>query len=154
MKQEQQTDSIPGIEKMSEKDAPAAPGDDAPPTAGEIRQRMATIRRQINEHSQEVVTQTKELSDWRFYVRRYPWASVTAAAVIGYAIVPKRREASDRELDDQPDEPHENHLKAVITGAVKKAAVAQVGRALGEIVNGFFTADEASKPETEGSGDD
>lgn len=140
--------------KNPESTTPVAPANEVPPTPGEIRRRMATIRGRIHEHSDEVATRTQELSDWRFYVRRYPWASVTAAAVIGYAIVPKRRETADLDLDDQPDEPHENHLKAVVTGAVKKAAVAQIGRALGEIVNGFFTADEASRPETEGSGDD
>lgn len=137
-----------------ENTAPVAPPNEVPLTPGEIRQEMANIRGRIDEHSHEVVTRTIELSDWRFYVRRYPWASVTAAAVVGYAIVPKRRETPEWGLDDQSDESQENHLKAVITGAVKRAAVAQAGRVLGEIVNGFFTADEASRPGTEGNGDD
>ena len=67
---------------------------------------------------------------------------MTAAAVIGYVIVPRRHEAPDPELDDQPVETRENHLKSIITGAVKRAVVAQASRALGDVVNGFFTADD------------
>lgn len=105
---------------------------------------MATVRRQIQKHSDEVVIQTRTLSDWRTYIRRYPWASVAAAAVIGYAIVPRRTKASsDSDFDDYPDDqPQANHLKEVVTGAVKRAAVAQASRALGGVVNGFFTTED------------
>jgi len=127
-------------------------------TADEIQEQMATKRRRIHEHSDEVVTRTKELTDWRFYVRRHPWVSVTAAAVIGYVIVPGRtksgREDFTGDMDGPPAVSKAEELKLVLVGAAKRAAVAHVSRTLGDVFGGFFTADDEAGPATEGNGDE
>ena len=146
MKQEQPIESIPAIDEPPDEIIALEPGPDAVMTPGEIRERMAATRQQIHDRSDQVVTQTKELSNWRFYVRRHPWASVTAVAVIGYAIVPGRpktgEEGSTSDIDDPSAASGADELKSVLVGVVKRAAVAHVSRALGDLVSGFFIADD------------
>ena len=59
----------------------------------EIRRKMAVIRRELNEDVRGVVAGAEAVSDWRHYIRLYPWASVGLALAIGYVVVPKRRPA-------------------------------------------------------------
>ncbi len=58
--------------------------------SAEIRRRMAEIRRDLHLDIQEVVAGAEAVTDWRRYVRMYPWAAVGLAAAVGYLIVPKR----------------------------------------------------------------
>ena len=55
-----------------------------------ICRQMASIRRELDEDVGAVVEQAKELTDWRNFVRRHPFLSVTAAVAIGYLVVPER----------------------------------------------------------------
>jgi len=59
----------------------------------DIRRQMAQIRRELHEDIQGVVAGAEAVTDWRRYVRLYPWPSVAAAFVVGYLIVPKRRKS-------------------------------------------------------------
>ena len=52
---------------------------------------MARIRRELHEDVREVVTSAEAVTDWRRYIRMYPWASLGATFAVGYLIVPKRR---------------------------------------------------------------
>jgi hypothetical protein len=70
---------------------------DTEDSAREIRQRMAGLRRELEidarrfeEDVHSVSRSAKELTDWRFYVERFPFAAAAAAAVVGYLIVPKK----------------------------------------------------------------
>ena len=100
------------------------------------------------------MTQTKELSDWRFYVKRYPWVSVTAAAVIGYAIVPGRAKTTDGDPDDQGEDSKVDVLRSMVSATAKRAAMAHLSRTLGDVFGGFTTADDEAGPATEGNGDE
>ncbi len=115
-------------------------------TADEIRERMALIRLRIDEQSDEVVAQVNALSDWRSYVRRYPWASVGAAAVLGYVLVPSRAkpdaEDSTRDTKKHPAAFTTDELRSVLIGAARKAATTYVGKTLGSVVNSFVAADD------------
>lgn len=120
-----------------------------PPDAAqpdEIRERMALIRLRIDEQSDEVVAQVSALSDWRSYVRRYPWVSVGAAAVLGYVLVPSRAkavaESSTRETKTHPAAFTTDELRSVLIGAARKAATAYASKTLGSIVNSFVAADD------------
>jgi hypothetical protein len=53
---------------------------------------MTRIRCNLNEGVDGIVENAKVMSDWRFYVRSYPWACVGAAVALGYLIVPARLE--------------------------------------------------------------
>ncbi len=63
----------------------------APNEIDDIRRQMARIRRELHEDVRDVVKGAEAVSDWRHYMRMYPWATVVAAAAIGYFVVPKRR---------------------------------------------------------------
>ncbi len=56
----------------------------------EIRHRMAQVRRDLNSEIHAIISDGELMPDWRWYVRKYPWAFLTAAAVAGYVIVPSR----------------------------------------------------------------
>lgn len=57
----------------------------------EIRRRMAHIRRELHEDVRTVVAGAEAVTDWRRYVRLYPWACLGAAFAAGFLIVPKKR---------------------------------------------------------------
>jgi hypothetical protein len=63
----------------------------APPEIDEIRRQMAQIRRDLHADVQGVVEGAEAATDWRRYVRSYPWASLGLALTVGYLIVPRRR---------------------------------------------------------------
>jgi len=55
----------------------------------QLQAEMARIRRDLNGNVDEIVESAKELTDWRLFVRSYPWASVGAAAAAGYLVAPR-----------------------------------------------------------------
>jgi len=58
--------------------------------ADRVRRDMRCIRRELGDNVEELVENAERLMDWRYYVDRYPWATVGAAALIGYLLVPRR----------------------------------------------------------------
>jgi len=63
---------------------------DPQPQADRLRQEMRTIRRELGGDVEEIVEHAERLMDWRYYVERFPWASVGAALLAGYFVVPGR----------------------------------------------------------------
>jgi hypothetical protein len=59
-------------------------------SAEEIREQMAQVRRELNINYGGVVENARNMADWRYYVRNYPWATLGAAVAIGYLVVPNR----------------------------------------------------------------
>lgn len=59
-------------------------------SAEEIRRDMAKLRCQLREDFDGTAAQAKELTDWKHYVRQAPWAAFGAAAVAGFALVPRQ----------------------------------------------------------------
>ena len=59
--------------------------------ADTIRRQMAQIRRELHEDMQGLVAGAEDASDWRHYVKMYPWIAVGAATAVGYVVVPRRR---------------------------------------------------------------
>jgi hypothetical protein len=55
-----------------------------------IQRRMAQIRRDLYQTVDEISDQARQLRDWRYYLRRYPWAFAAAATAVGYLVVPSR----------------------------------------------------------------
>jgi hypothetical protein len=75
----------------------------APNDIEEIRRQMAQIRRELHEDVKEVVEGAEAVTDWRRYIRMYPWAAVGTAVAVGYLIVPKRRRSVPRDVARQSD---------------------------------------------------
>lgn len=55
-----------------------------------LRRQMASLRNDLDHDVGAVVDRAKELTDWRNLVRRHPFLSLTAAAALGYLIVPQK----------------------------------------------------------------
>jgi hypothetical protein len=60
------------------------------PSGEEIQQQMRQVRRELGEDVQEIVDSARTMTDWRHYVRTYPWVCLGAAAVVGFLVVPSR----------------------------------------------------------------
>ena len=87
----------------------------APPEIDEIRRQMAQIRRDLHEDVRGVVQSAEAATDWRRFVRNYPWASMGAALVVGYMIVPHKRQPATIQL--APAEP----IRPVVAEAPRPA---------------------------------
>jgi hypothetical protein len=53
-----------------------------------IVREMAIARCDLVEDAREVVSNAKELTNWRHYVREYPWLFAGTAFFVGYALIP------------------------------------------------------------------
>jgi hypothetical protein len=69
-----------------------------------IRRQMAQIRRELHEDMQNVVAGAEAVTDWRRYVKLYPWACVGAAFTLGFLIVPRRRRSTAKEAQKAAEE--------------------------------------------------
>ena len=56
-----------------------------------IRLRMSELRRDLTSDMREVRRSAEQITSPMFYIRRFPWARVAVAALVGYALVPKRK---------------------------------------------------------------
>jgi len=62
------------------------------PSADALQKQMAQIRSELHADVRGIVDNARVMSDWKYYVRRYPWACVAGAAALGYLVVPRRLE--------------------------------------------------------------
>ncbi len=69
----------------------------------EIRRRMAEIRRELHQDVREVVASAEAVTDWRRYIRMYPWGALGAAFTVGYLIVPNRHRTVPPDVATQAD---------------------------------------------------
>lgn len=60
-------------------------------SAEKVCRRMAELRRELECDVREVTRGAQVITDWKFYVRKFPWAVAGAALVAGYILIPKRR---------------------------------------------------------------
>ncbi len=71
-------------------------------SADEIRRQMRDIRRDVGADVDGIVDSAHELSDWRYYVKRYPWLCVGSAFAVGLLAAPRRRELLKQVKQVQP----------------------------------------------------
>lgn len=68
--------------------------------ADQILNEMATLRREVDEDVDDLVLGAKEMTDWRYYMRKYPWVCIGGAVAIGYFAIPSRIEVMRPEADE------------------------------------------------------
>jgi hypothetical protein len=56
-----------------------------------VVERMAELRRELVHDVEHVAESAKAMTDWTFYVRRFPWATVGLAAAAGFLLVPRKK---------------------------------------------------------------
>lgn len=71
-----------------------------PRDADAIRLEMANVRSTLDENVHELVTNARNLTDWRYYVKAAPWGAVGAAMAVGYFIVPRRVQIVQPDADE------------------------------------------------------
>ena len=59
--------------------------------ARQVVERMAALRRELDSGVHDVAESARAMTDWTFYVRRFPWAAVGLAAVAGFLLVPRKK---------------------------------------------------------------
>jgi hypothetical protein len=127
-----------------------------------ISRRMAELRCALTGDVHAVSRSARVMTDWTFYVRRFPWATVAIAAVAGYLLVPKKKNiiSPDQETLAQMVRKHQLRLdvdhKAEKPGAAKSllalaamwAAKAGIGY-VGELMRSaaVHKAHESVRPE-------
>lgn len=68
--------------------------------ADAVRDEMASVRGALDENVHELVTNARNLVDWRYYVKAAPWGAIGAAIAVGYFIVPKRVQIVQPDADE------------------------------------------------------
>ena len=58
--------------------------------AEQIQRKMQDIRCELDRDVDQVRQSASQLTDWRYYIRNYPWVCLGAAAAIGYILVPRK----------------------------------------------------------------
>lgn len=58
----------------------------------EIQDRMREIRGKLPGEVAGIVESARQLTDWKHYVRTFPWGSLAAAAAAGYMAIPRKLE--------------------------------------------------------------
>ena len=102
----------------------------------EIRRHMAQIRHELHEDVQGVVKGAEAATDWRRYVRNYPWAAIGIAFGVGFLIVPRRHKPVAPLIQYAPAE----QVKAAVAEVTQTAEPAKKkGRGLFKIAMGFAT---------------
>jgi hypothetical protein len=74
-----------------------------------IQQRMEEVRRDLDESVQNTVEGVREMSDWRSYMKAYPWAGLATAFAVGYLIVwwgPFRSKRDGEKLSEAETQSH------------------------------------------------
>ncbi len=61
---------------------------DSPETQA-IRQRMEEVRGDLNTGFQGIVNDARDIGDWTYYVKTYPWAVLGVSLVAGFLIAPR-----------------------------------------------------------------
>ena len=61
---------------------------DSPQTQA-IRQRMEEVRGDLNTGFQGIVNDARDIGDWTYYVKTYPWAVLGVSLVAGYLVAPR-----------------------------------------------------------------
>ena len=129
-----------------------------------VRQRMQTLRGDLRHDMHEVAADMRSVSDWKYYVRRFPWGSIATAAIAGYLVVPRRPEIVSPDAEtlaalakrDQlvvKRRPHAGKSRSLIGTAatmaatgLARAAIAYVGQQFGSTATTTQHSTEARKP--------
>ncbi|MGC1274976.1 MAG: hypothetical protein WBC44_14825 [Planctomycetaceae bacterium] len=71
-----------------------------PRDADAVRLEMANVRGTLDENVHDLVTNARNLADWRYYVKAAPWGAIGAAMAVGYFVVPRRIQIVQPDADE------------------------------------------------------
>lgn len=133
----------------------------------ELQRRMAVVREDLQRNSARLKENAQTLADWRYYVRRYPWAAMAAAGAIGFLLVPKRTKpvtpsvaalsqlAHEQGLSLQPRSKAAasnglfSGLASMMTRTLLRVGMAYVGQQVGQALTSRMAAAAQAKSATD-----
>lgn len=65
--------------------------DDHSMSVDDLQKRMSQLRGEVRADVIHTSAAAKEFTDWRYYVRQFPWVSAAAVAAVGFLLVPRKR---------------------------------------------------------------
>lgn len=80
--------------------------------ADRIRQQMRNLRQDLGAEVKDIVQGAKQLADWRYYVRHYPWTCIGGAFALGLLAIPGRKKPADAEMQKLIDQLKRHGLTA------------------------------------------
>lgn len=96
-----------------------------PVTFDAVRRQMQEVRGHLDEDVGALLQDARLMIDWRRYVKGYPWIAVGTALVVGFLMVPRRREAVNLDAPALADLVRQNRVVLQINGkAAEKDGVA------------------------------
>jgi len=84
-----------------------------------IRRRMAELRRELTFDVRDVGRSARAMANPAFYVRKFPWATTAVAALVGYMLVPKKKEVVHPDPELLAELVRKNQVKLDTSAAVK-----------------------------------
>ncbi|MCA9114260.1 MAG: hypothetical protein KDA79_04190 [Planctomycetaceae bacterium] len=136
--------------------------------AVEIQKDMSRVRERLNDDVDEVVAGARQLADWRYYVKNYPWGVLAGAVAVGYFAVPQQTRLISPNADELEKLASRNKLvvkqkpeagtrsslaQTALTLAgnmVFRAAIAWAGQQAGKVM-GHKAAEEEPSTGSQGS---
>lgn len=121
--------------------------------AQEIQHEMQQVRDHLGTDVRNLARQAREATDWRHYVRRYPWICLGVAAATGYLIVPQRKLAQPAILQDfrrsarnaVPASSVAEVTSGIMATVIRAAASALVQRGMAALSRRRVTTSEAAQ---------
>ncbi len=136
-----------------------------PDDAEAIRQRMAQLRSELRRDVDDLAHDVHQVADWKTYVQKFPYATLGLAALVGFSLVPTRRQETVTATDEQikkladagklhvvADRPPVQaagigQKAAMALGSIAvRALVAQLGKQLGQRVDRGDDRSQAGNP--------
>lgn len=95
---------------------------DSPETQA-IRKRMEEVRGDLNTGFQGIVNDARDIGDWTYYVKTYPWAVLGVSLVAGYLIAPRlgfgtKPQTARQDVASGSDGSNPPPLKSKVSGKV------------------------------------
>ncbi len=107
--------------------------------AKEVQARMAALRERMTRSGERAATRARRWTDWRYYVKRFPLATVGIAAGVGYLLVPKRPQVVAPDADQIAEMVRREQL--VVSPGPKRASSKSIaGSVLGIVAAGAARA--------------
>lgn len=71
------------------------------PSSDELRQRMASVRGDLEQDIAGVSQKVQDATHWQYYVKKFPFVCFGAAVLAGYALIPSRKQGPVVLTDEQ-----------------------------------------------------
>ena len=94
-------------------------------------ERMAELRHALTGDIRNVSRSARVMSDWTFYVRRFPWATVAVAGLAGFLLVPRKKAIISPNQDALAELVRKKHLRLNVDHKQEKPGILKNLAAIG-----------------------